>query len=193
MRQPGARFESALAAIDEANSRDPSGRELAYSQRMSEMLERFAPGAPESVRLAARAQHVERWKTPRESYPAGRQGYLEWRTQLYGFHADTAARLIAQAGYDAATIERVKSAVAKRRLRTDPEAQLLEDVSALVFIEHYLAAFAGQHPDYDEAKWLGILGKTWRKMSPRAREFALAGGASIPNELVTLVKKAAGA
>lgn len=193
MREPGARFESALAAIDEANSRDPSGKELEYSRRMSAMLERFAPGAPESVRLAARAQHVERWKTPRQSYPAGRQGYLEWRTHMYGLHADTAARLLAQAGYDAATIERVKSAVAKRRLRTDPEAQLLEDVSALVFIEHTLAAFAGQHPDFDEAKWLGILGKTWRKMSPRAREFALAGGVSIPSELVPLVKKAAGA
>jgi hypothetical protein len=193
MSQPGARFESALAAIDEANSRDPSGKELEYSRRMSAMLERLAPGAPESVRLAARAQHVERWKTPRQSYPAGRQGYLEWRTHLYGFHADTAARLLAQAGYDAATIERVKSAVAKRRLRTDPEAQLLEDVSALVFIEHYLAAFAGQHPDYDEAKWLGILGKTWRKMSPRARDFVLAGGVNIPEELVTLVKRATGA
>jgi hypothetical protein len=193
MRAPGCLFDAALAAIDEANSRDPSGRELEYSRRMSEMLERFAPGAPESMRLAARAQHIERWKTPRQSYPAGRQGYLEWRTHMYELHADTAARLLAQAGYDDATIERVKSAVAKRRLRTDPEAQLLEDVSALVFIEHTLAAFAGQHPDYDEAKWLGILGKTWRKMSPRAREFALAGGVSIPKDLVVLVKKAAGA
>ena len=192
MKDPGARFESALAAIDEANSRDPSGRELEYSRRMSAMLERFAPGAPEPVRLAARAQHVERWKTPRDSYPAGRQGYLEWRTYLYGFHADTAARLLAQAGYDAATIERVKSAVAKRRLRSDPEAQLLEDVSALVFIEHYLEGFSRQHADYDEEKWLGILGKTWRKMSPRAREFALAGGVSIPAQLLPLVTKAAG-
>jgi len=186
-----SRFEAALAAIDEANSRDPSGKALVYSQHMSEMLGRLAPQAPESVRLAVRAQHVERWKTPRESYPAGRQGYLEWRNHMYGFHAETAARLLAQAGYDAATIESVKTAVAKQRLRTDPGTQLLEDVSALVFLEHYLAEFAEQHRDYGEGKWLGILGKTWRKMSPRAREFALAGGVNIPPDLISLVKKAA--
>ena len=188
-----SRFDAALAAIDAANARDPSGRELEYSKHMSEMLERLSPGAPESVRLAARAQHVERWRTPRESYPAGRQGYLQWRNHLYGVHAETAGRLVAQAGYDAATIERVKSAVAKRHLKTNADAQLIEDVSALVFVEHYLADFARRHADYDEAKLAGILGKTWRKMSPRAREFALAGGAHLPPDLVPLIKKAAGA
>jgi hypothetical protein len=193
MSAPGSRFDAALAAIDEANSRDPSGKALTYSRHMSEMLGRLAPQAPETVQLAVRAQHVERWKTPRESYPTGRQGYLAWRDHMYGFHADTAARLLAQAGYDEATIESVKTAVAKKRLRTDPGAQLLEDVSALVFLEHYLAEFAAQHRDYGEDKWLGILGKTWRKMSPRAREFALAGSVSIPKDLVALVKKAAGA
>ena len=192
MHKPGSRFDAALAAIDEANSRDPSGKALVYSQRMSEMLERLAPEAPEPVRLAVRAQHVERWKTPRERYPAGRKGYLEWRNHMYGFHAETVARLLVQAGCDAATIESVKTAVAKERLRTDPGAQLLEDVSALVFLEHYLAEFAAQHLDYAETKWLGILGKTWRKMSPRAREFALAGKLKLPAALAPLVMKAAG-
>ncbi|HEX9395638.1 MAG TPA: DUF4202 domain-containing protein [Burkholderiales bacterium] len=189
----GDRYEAALTAIDEANSRDPSGQALVYSRRMSEMLERLAPQAPETVRLAVRAQHVERWKTPRDSYPAGREGYLQWRTHLYGVHAETAGRLLAQAGYDAASIERVKSAVAKKMLRMDPEAQLLEDVVALVFLEHYLGEFAAQHREYDEAKFIDILRKTWRKMSPRAREFALSSGLKIPKELISLVRKAASA
>ena len=188
---PTSRFEAALAAIDEANAGDPSGRELEYSKRMSAMLERFAPDASEVVRLAARAQHVERWKTPRGSYPEGKQGYLAWRSFLYNYHADRAGKLLAQAGYDDATIGRVKSVVAKKMLRADPEAQLLEDVVALVFLENYLAGFAAQHREYEEAKFVDILGKTWKKMSPNARDFALAGGVSILPQLMPLVKKAA--
>jgi hypothetical protein len=191
MADPGSRFAAALAAIDDANAGDPAGREIEYSKRMSAMLDRFSPEASEVVRLAARAQHIQRWKTPRASFPAGKQGYLEWRSFLYQFHAEKAGELLAQAGYDEAAIGRVKSVVAKKMLRADPEAQLLEDVAALVFLEHYLAGFAAQHADYDEAKLIDILRKTWKKMSPRAREFALAGGVSIPSPLVPLVRKAA--
>ena len=189
--QSGERLAAAIAAIDEFNAKDPSGRELEYSKRMSAMLERFSPGAPEPLQLAARAQHIGRWKRPRSSYPEGKQGYLQWRTSLYQFHAEKAGKILAQAGYDESTIGRVKSVVAKKMLRADPEAQLLEDVVALVFLEHYLAGFAEQHADYDEEKFVDILRKTWKKMSPRAREFALAGGVSIPSHLFPLVKKAA--
>lgn len=191
MQDPGPRFTAALAAIDAANAQDPSGRELEYSKRMSAMLERFAPQAPEHLKLAARAQHVERWKTPRSSYPEGRQGYLEWRGFLYKFHADRAGDLLAQAGYGPATIERVKSVVAKKMLRADPEAQLLEDVVALVFLENYLEEFAAQHRDYDEAKFIDILRKTWKKMSPGAREFVLSEKISVPEALLPVVRKAA--
>jgi hypothetical protein len=187
----GERLAAAIAAIDEFNAQDPSGGELEYSRRMSAMLERFAPGSPEHLQLAARAQHIGRWKTPRSTYPDGKQGYLAWRSDLYQYHAETTGKLMTQAGYDDATVQRVKSVVAKKMLRADPEAQLLEDVVALVFLEHYLAGFAAQHRDYEEAKFIDILGKTWRKMSPRAREFALAGGVNIPSPLVPLVRKAA--
>ncbi len=189
--QSGARLAAAIAAIDQANSKDPSGRECEYSKRMSAMLERFAPEAPEHLKLAARAQHVERWKTPRSSYPEGKQGYLEWRTFLYQYHADRAGGLLAQVGYDATTIARVKSVVAKKMLRADPEAQLLEDVVALVFLENYLEEFAAQHRDYEEAKFVDILRKTWKKMSPGAREFVLSEKITIPEALLPVVRKAA--
>ncbi len=189
------RFDAAIAAFDAANAEDPNrdeGRpkELLYAQRMSAMLDRFAPDASEAVRLAVRAQHIQRWKTPRASYPMDRQGYLQWRTGLYKFHAETAGRILQEAGYDAGTIERVQAAVGKKGLKVNAETQLLEDVTDLVFLEHYLVGFAAQHPDYDEAKWIEIIRKTWQKMSAEARNFVLAGKVSLPEALTPLVLKA---
>lgn len=192
-------FERAVSLIDAANRQDPNQetaagepwpKELLYSHRMSEMMERYAPQADEAMKLAARAQHVQRWKTPRSDYPMGRQGYLQWRTGLYRFHADTAGALLQEAGYGQADIERVKQAVGKRALKRNPDSQLLEDVTALVFIEHYMLDFAAKHPEYDESKWLDIIRKTWRKMSERAHEFALSGAVRLPEPLLPLIRKA---
>jgi hypothetical protein len=91
-----------------------------------------------------------------------------WRTHLYKLHADPAAALMREGGYTEAIIERVKKAIGKRGLKVNPETQVLEDVTALVFIEHYMLEFASQKPDYNEEKWLGIIRKTWEKMSPGA-------------------------
>ncbi len=196
------RFARAISLFDAANSEDPRldqdggeavPRELLYARRMSEMLERYAPEAPETVKLAVRAQHIQRWKTPRESYPMDRAGYMQWRIGLYAFHAETAARLMKEADYDDATIERVKLVVGRKGLKQNPETQMLEDVTDLVFIEHYMLEFAGSKPDYSEEKWLDIIRKTWRKMSDRAHEFALSGRVRLPTPLVPLIKKAIGA
>ena len=189
------RFEATLAAFDAANAEDPNldegqPKELLYAQRMSAMLARFAPNASEVARLAVRAQHIQRWQTPRASYPMDRQGYLQWRTGLYKFHAETAGRIMREAGYDEATIERVQAAVGKKALKVNPDTQLLEDITDLVFLEHYLAGFAARHPDYDEAKWIEIIRKTWQKMSQQARDFVLAGKVSLPETLTPLVLKA---
>ena len=189
------RFDATIAALDAANAEDPNRdegqpKELLYARRMSEMLERFAPDASETVRLAVRAQHIQRWKTPRASYPMDRQGYLQWRTGLYKFHAETTGRIMAEHGYDAETIERVKAAVGKKGLKVNAETQLLEDVTDLVFLEHYIAGFAAQHPDYSEEKWIDIIRKTWQKMSKEARDFVLAGKVSLPEALTPLILKA---
>lgn len=192
------RFERAIALFDAANAADPNKemvegkempKELIYAQRMSEMLDRFAPDASEVVKLAVRAQHIERWKVPRGNYPMDRTGYLQWRTGLYKYHAETAGRLMKEAGYDDDTIARVQSAVGKKGIKVNPETQLLEDVVDLVFIEHYMLAFAGQHPEYDEEKWIGIIRKTWQKMSKEAHDFALAGKIRLPEPLVPLILK----
>lgn len=189
------RFDRAIALFDAANAEDPNRdegqpKELLYAMRMSEMLGRFAPDASEAVQLAVRAQHIRRWTVPRGSYPMTREGYHAWRSGLYAFHAETAGGLLRQAGYDEAMIGRVQAAVAKRGLKLNAETQLLEDVTDLVFIEHYLRGFAGQHAEYGEEKWLDIIRKTWRKMSERARGFAASGGIRLPEPLVPLILKA---
>jgi len=109
--------------LNQANAEDPNKemadgkeypKELLYAQRMSEMQQRYAPEATEAVKLAVRAQHIQRWKVPRSNYPMDKQGYLQWRTGLYKFHAETAGSLMQMAGYDDAMISRVKPIVSKK-------------------------------------------------------------------------------
>lgn len=196
---PQSNLDKAIALIDAANSEDPNQetadgktwpKELLYSHRMSDMLQRYAPEADDAMKLALRAQHIQRWKSPRDAYPLGRIGYLQWRKALYKFHAQTAADLLVQAGYAEDVIDRVKQAVSKKKIKGNPDTQLLEDVSGLVFIEHYMLEFANKHPEYDEEKWLDIIRKTWKKMSDQAHEFTLSGGITLPEPLVPLIKKA---
>lgn len=199
MAQTNTTYETALALIDAANREDPNRvtadgkewpKELLYSERMSDMLQRYAPEADDAMKLAIRAQHIERWKSPRNAYPMDRIGYLKWRKDLYKIQANTAAALLQQAGYDDETIERVRNSVAKKNIKGNPDTQLLEDVTDLVFMEHYMLEFVGKHPDYSEEKWIEIIQKTWNKMSDSAHEFALSGNVRLPESLVPLIQKA---
>ena len=173
------RFDRAIAAFDAANGQDPNRetvagierpKELVYAERMTAMLRRFAPDAPEVVRLAVRCQHIERWKIPRSEYPMDRIGYLQWRKRLNKFHGEIAGGILRQIGYDESTIARVARILMKEGLKSDAEAQQLEDVVDLVFIENYLAEFVSKHGQYDLSKFTDILAKTAKKMSPRGRE-----------------------
>ena len=198
MGKQAERLQSALALFDAANAEDPNRdaeqdqpKELLYARRMSQMLARINPDASEAVQLAVRAQHLQRWKIPRRDYPATPQGYQLWRTTLYRYHADNAGELMRQAGYDAEMIMRVQKIIGKRGLKVNPETQLMEDVAALVFLENYLSAFVAQHPEYDEAKWVDILQKTWKKMSPAGQTAALEN-IKLPEPLLPLILKAVG-
>jgi hypothetical protein len=145
--------------------------ELLYGERMTARLAAIAPDASEVLRLAARAQHLARFRVPRSTQPDGRAGYLKWRTEQQKAHAALAREILAHAGYDEATQERVSALVTKKNLATDPEAQTLEDCACLVFLEHYLEGFAANERDEDV---VAILQKTWtRKMSEAGRVHAL--------------------
>lgn len=187
------RLQAALGLIDEANREDPHhdpdhpelSRTLLYGWRMSEWLTRLYDQPSEALVLAARAQHIRRWQVPRDSYPADRAGYLAWRTFLYRFHAEQLSAIMTTAGYDAATVERAASIVAKRRLKQDAEAQALEDAACMVFLAHEFGAFAEAHTP---EKLVAIVRKTWGKMSERARQAAL--GLALPPELAGVVARA---
>lgn len=176
------RFETALAGFDALNKLDPNTesvdgkpypKELLYAERMSEMLSRFAPDASEALQLAARCQHIQRWKIARSSYPMTKAGYHQWRNELKTFHAGIAREVLAEAGYDELVIARVCTLVTKAALHTDAEAKTLEDVVVLVFLESYLEPFVASHSNYDTDKFVDILNKTLRKTSLKARQAAL--------------------
>ncbi|HSR54611.1 MAG TPA: DUF4202 domain-containing protein [Alphaproteobacteria bacterium] len=197
MTEPGtSRFRAAIAAIDALNAEDPNrerGGEgeapaaLLYGRRMSAWLLRLAPGAPEPLRLAARAQHIARWKIPRNTYPQGRAGYLKWRRDLGRFHADTAAAILEDAGYGPDDIARVRDLLQKKALKRDADAQTLEDAACLVFLEHHFIDFSRKHED---EKVIDILRKTLIKMSDQGRAEAVTLAARLPADRRTLVDRA---
>jgi hypothetical protein len=190
------RFRDAIARIDAYNAADPkrvarAGGDVAeavdYAERMSAWVERLEPDAPEALRLAVRAQHIGRWTVPRDRYPEGPAGYSRWRRDLARFHAETAGRLLAEAGYDEATIARVGALIRKEGLGRDPETQALEDAACLVFLETGFDAFSRKHPD---DKVVDILEKTWRKMGPKGRALALDLVGALAPDRAALVARA---
>jgi hypothetical protein len=152
---------------------------------MSRWLDAIAPEAGDALKIAARAQHIERWKSPRDAFPEGRTGYLQWRKDLQRFHATRTAEILGQTGYDRATIDRVQSLLMKRNLKSDADAQTLEDVICLVFLESYFGDFSAKHED---DKVVDIVRKTWKKMSPRGHEAALK--LALPPRAQRLVERA---
>ena len=175
------RYARAIAAIDAANADDPETievdgeprpKELTHAVMLGEWVARLDPEPSEALLLATRGHHVRRWTRPRASYPEGRRGYLRWRSDLHGFHAEEVGRILREAGYDEPTVERVQQIVRKQGLRSDPEVQTLEDGLNLVFLQTQFEALR-ERLDDDE-KLIAIVRRTWRKMSPRGREAALA-------------------
>ncbi len=174
------RLQRAISEIDAANAFDPTRiadaganrpAALVYGERMSAVLKRFCPDAGELLCLAARAQHIQRWTIPRQDYRMDRAGYLQWRNHLKQRHAKLAGAIMARCGYGDVEIARVQSLLRKENLKRDTEAQAIEDVACIVFLEFYSDDFAAKH---DEEKVIGILRKTWTKMSGSGRDHALA-------------------
>jgi hypothetical protein len=170
---------SACAAVDDVNRADPRAVEvdgapvpveLIYGQRMSAWLERLEPNATDTLRLAVRAQHIARWELRREDFPAGPVGYKRWRSELGRRHGERAQAIAVATGFSQADAQRVRDLVMKRGIKVDRDAQTVEDVACLVFLEHYFGEFAAKH---ERDKVIDIVRKTWKKMSERGRSAAL--------------------
>lgn len=168
-------LKQVLTAIDGANAKDPRMDEgqpeaLLYGQRMSEECARLFPQAPETLQIAARGQHIERWILLRADYPEGRAGYLKWRRDLAVHHASRVSGFMATAGYDDEARAEVEKMLRKEGIKRDDNVQALEDIICFVFLKWYFAPFAAKHPD---DKVLSIVQKTARKMSAEGRSRVL--------------------
>lgn len=171
-------FDEAIRQFDALNAQDPNReledgvaqpRELLYARRLTRWLLRLYPQAGELVRLAARCQHIARWRIPRDRYPRTRAGYHRWRNDLKEFHASEAGVILRKVGYPESAVARVQALNRKEGFPDDPDVCAIEDALCLVFLEHQLGHLARST---DEEKVVRALRKSWLKMSPIARAAA---------------------
>ncbi len=188
------KIEKAFELFDNYNSKDIKQyswndevypQELFLAQQLHQWVLKLEPTAPEALLLASRCQHIGRWEVPRETYPDGKAGYLNWRSNLAKYHAQKAEEFLLEAGYDGETINNVKRINLKQQLKTDPEVQTMENALCLVFLQFEFEDFLQKH---DEAKIIRILQKTWAKMSDAGRDVALT--LSFSPKAGELIKKA---
>lgn len=173
------RFNQVIRKIDQVNGTDPNvevvdgqpfPRELVYSQRLTGWVLTLKPDASEALRIAARGQHIGRWKIPRDRYPKNRGGYLRWRDALKALHADQVAVLMRETGYPEETIQHVQAIILKKDMKHNANTQTLEDALCLVFLETQFKDLMGQT---EQAKMAEIIRKTWKKMSAQGHAHAL--------------------
>ena len=187
-------FTQAIEAFDSANSKDPNSievngfekpYELIYANWLYEWVMKLNPNAIEELQLAAKCQHIKRWEIPRSKYPEGLKGYTKWKKELAEYHADEASKILKQVGYEEAVVERVRSINLKKNLKADSNVQTMEDALCLVTLQYQIEGFSLKH---DDEKMIGIIQKTWAKMSDRAKEEALK--LSYSERVLSLIKKA---
>ena len=168
-----------MRRFDEENAQDPNrkqvgeqeiGRELLYAQWLTTWILKLNPVASEALRLAARSQHLCRWKIPRSNYPLDRPGYHKWRNALRQFHAELAGRILRECGYEDEMIARVTALNLKKNFPGDPDSRVLEDALCLVFLEFQFGELAAKT---EETKVINALRKSWAKMTPQAQRAAL--------------------
>ena len=173
------RLSLAFERFDAYNKQDPNmytwegkiyPQEYFLALKLHETIVHLDSQASEELLLASRSQHIGRWEIPRDQYPDGRTGYLEWRRTLANYHADKASAILEEIGYDSSFIERVQQLILKKKIKVDPEVQTLENALCLVFLQYQYEDF---FPKYSAEKIVNILRKSLLKMDEKGRAEAL--------------------
>ncbi len=189
-------FDRAVAEFDRLNGEDPTtvkidgeprARSLVHADHVAGWVERLSPEASEPLRLAARCQHLMRFRFPRSDFPDGRAGYLQWRKAAARFHAAEAEQVLKRVGYDTQVISKVRRIILKQGMNLDPDVQTMEDALCLSFLEHDFTKFIDAHPD---EKVLHIVRTTWEKMSDAARAEAQTLSTTLSGRAATLLREA---
>ena len=175
------KLDAAFALFDGYNKQDPRAfvwddvsypQEYFFALKLYDWVLKLDPAASEELLLASRCQHIGRWEIPRESYAEGREPYLKWRKDLALHHADVAAKLMKEAGYDDAQIERLSQIVLKKRIKVDADVQTMENALCLVFLQYQYDDFRKKY-DQEPEKMVNILRKSLLKMDAHGHSFAL--------------------
>lgn len=191
------KLKQAFELFDDYNKRDPNlttwenetySYEYFYALQLYKWVLKLEPNASEALLLASRSQHIGRWEIKRDAYPAGKAGYLKWRSDLGKYHAEKAGELMKNAGIDGAIIEQAQKIILKKQIKVDAEVQVMENALCLVFLQFQFEAFLKKHIELDEPKVIHILKKTWTKMSDTGHEAALLLNYS--DEALALIQKA---
>ena len=182
---------SLYEAIDAVNARDPNivewngesvPRSLLQGQRATTWLPQVfstsstAPSTTPSttpstaLSIAARAHHLARWSIARASYPDGRAGYLRWRKASKAASADLLVTTLAPFSVPVEVVGRAVDLIQRVGLGSDPEAQAIEDVACLVFLETDYVPLLQRLGSESTA---GAVRKTLKKMSPTAIELGI--------------------
>lgn len=173
------RYIEAIQKINAANSEDPrtqvvdgqpQPRELMFSLRVCEWVQKLVDDPSEELLIAARAHTLRRWHIPRDTYPKTTVGYHQWRDALAQYHAKEAESILRSVGYPDEAIAKIKALITKDHWPQDDEACALEDAGCLVFLETKLGDYLD---DWKEEKTIHILQRTLKKMTPAARTHAL--------------------
>ncbi len=191
------KLKRAFELFDDYNKRDPNlttwedetySYEYFYALQLYNWVLKLEPDASEALLLASKSQHIGRWEIKRDAYPAGKSGYLKWRSDLGKYHAEKAGELMKIAGIADAIVEQAQKIILKKQIKVDPEVQVMENALCLVFLQFQFEAFLKKHIELDEPKVIHILKKTWAKMSEAGHEAALLLNYS--DEALALIQKA---
>jgi hypothetical protein len=172
-------LDALYGAIDEVNSHDPNAldwhgvsvaRSLLQGQRATTWLPKVSDRPSVALSVAARAHHLARWKIERSSYPDGRAGYLRWRKASKTASAELLVQTLEPFDVAPQLVRRAVDLVQRVGLGTDPEAQAVEDVACLVFLETDYVALLQRLGATSTA---GAVRKTLKKMSPIAIGFGV--------------------
>ncbi len=163
----------AVEEIDRQNAADPSTvivdgsavpLALAHGVLADRWMTRLYPDRPWTWSVAARGHHLRRWELPRSSFPAGRAGYLRWRTEQKRRHGEFVAEVLTSCGLGDFASETAEL-VERRDLRV-PGCRALEDAACLAFAETQLDAV---HDALGSEQTTAILTRTMTKMSDHGR------------------------
>jgi Domain of unknown function (DUF4202) len=160
-------------------------RELLEADHLEAWVRKLCPEPSLALRLAARCQHLGRFAVPRTAYEPGRVGYLKWRKDMARRHAELATTILRDLGAPQELLDGVQNIQLKQDLKGNPDGQAMEDALCLSFLEHEFVPFIDR---YEDQKIIDIVSKTWRKMSPAARDLAL--GLPLSGRALTLVQRA---